>query len=93
MAYESTVKMRFKIDGEWQEREVDPILEFPWQGLNFVLHKNVTDKPKYRVSHRESGMLIWEGDKSEQTRQIAVGLMERAGKGGVAKSILKELGI
>jgi len=85
--------MRFKIDGDWKEMDVETVSEFTWEGMNFVLHHNIDETAKYRVSHKESGMLVWAGDKTTQTKEIAIGLMDQATRGGVAKSILKELGV
>lgn len=85
--------MRFKIENEWKEIDVEPIVAFDWELMNFILHKNIDGSAKYRLSHKESGMLIWSGDNIKQVKEIGISLMEQATKGGVAKSILKELGV
>jgi len=87
------MKMRFRIKGEWKLIGVEPISEFTWEGMNFVLHHNIDETAKYRVSHKESGMLIWDGDNAEQTKETAIELMNQATNRGVAKSIIKELGV
>jgi len=87
------MKMRFRIKGEWKLIEVEPISEFTWEGMNFVLHHEIDGISRYRVSHKESGMLIWDGDNVEQTKETAIELMNQATNRGVAKSIIKELGV
>lgn len=88
-----TIRMRFNIQGMWEEKEVESVAEFQWEGLNFILHKNIIEPFKFRVSHRESGTEIWSGDDPLLTKRIAIGMMDIATKGGVARSILKELGV
>lgn len=84
------IKIVITNDATWFKKEKRIIKSLYGHGLNFALHEATNDNPcKYSISEIESGASVSHGNTYKETIAMFNKKLERYGKVGFDKAILK----